>query len=165
LDDCKQAEVCEQKFANLEEKIEAFNKLTDEKIRVANHRIEDVEIECKKIGDVQNVLSELKVLVGLQREDGLKRDKMIQEFNHSQFKITQTLDCLANKLAKTDDNVEKIAEEVSQMEEKISDLKQDNVNQMKENSISIPTLVKYFIAGGIGAILTVFIERIVSTAL
>ena len=95
--ECEQPKICAEIF-----------KSEDDKIKVANHRIEDLENQTNKIYDIGNVLSELQLLTKLQREDGIKRDKLIADINENQTKISNSLDILSTRINNTEVSVEKL---------------------------------------------------------
>ena len=80
MNDCTQKEVCEQKFL-----------IQEEKLKTANHRIEDLVNKTEEINNIANTLSKLELLTTLQRDDSIKRDKAIDDMNKTQIQITNTL--------------------------------------------------------------------------
>ena len=101
---CQQPLICGKEFEKIEEKF-----------KVSNHRIEDLENQAEKIYDISKVLSELQLLTKLQREDGLKRDKIIVEINENQIKISNSLDILSNRMNNTDLNVDKLSKKIDEV--------------------------------------------------
>ena len=101
---CQQPLICEKVFLGIEEKF-----------KVSNYRIEDLENQTEKIYDINKILSELQVLVALQREDGLKRDKLITEISETQAKISNSLDVLSNRMNSTEVSVEKLSKKIDEV--------------------------------------------------
>lgn len=134
---CQQPLICEKVFLGIEEKF-----------KVGNHRIEDLENQTEKIYDINKILSELQILVGLQRQDGIKRDEMINEFNINQIKITNTLESLANKLNNTDLNVDKLSRKIDEI---------SNDNKMKLSDI-IKNLLIIAMSMGFGAVISMVLK-------
>jgi predicted RNase H-like nuclease (RuvC/YqgF family) len=131
---CEQPKICEKVFENI-----------DEKFKVTNHRINDLENKTEEMNNINKILVELQILTKLQREDGVKRDKAIEEMNKNQeemnknqIEITNTLKTLADNLNQTDDNVGKLSKKIEGI--------------VSDNAIKISTILKYIgtlVAGGI----------------
>lgn len=134
---CQQPLICGKEFEKIEEKF-----------KVSNHRIEDLENQTEKIYDISKVLSELQVFIGLQREDGIKRDEMINEFNINQIKITNTLESLTNKLTNTNSNVDKLSQKV----DAISDDNKMKLSDIIKNGIVIA------LSMGFGAVISMVLK-------
>ena len=130
---CQQSLICEKVFLGIEEKF-----------KVSNHRIEDLENQTEKIYDINKILSELQVLVALQREDGLKRDKLITEISETQAKISNSLDVLSNRMNSTEVSVEKLSKKIDEV---------SNDNKMKLSDI-IKNLLIIAMSMGFGAIVS-----------
>lgn len=159
--ECPQVDVCEKTFENFEEKI-----------KVANHRIDDLETKTEEINGINNTLAKLETLVCLQREDSIKRDKAIEEMNKNQredsFKrdgairemsktqveINNTLIMLANSIKKTDDNVDQLDEKVDKLDDKFDEISKDNniniLQLLKEG-------IKYLVIAGLTSAGTYFL--------
>jgi len=134
---CEQAKICAEVFKNI-----------DEKIKVANHRIDDLESQTNKIYDITSVLSELQLLTKLQREDGIKRDKLIAEISENQAKISNSLDVLSNRMNSTEVSVEKLSK-------KINEVSSDN--KMKLSDI-FKNLIIIAMSMGFGAIVSMVLK-------
>lgn len=146
MEDCNAEKICEQKFLGLEEKI-----------KVVNHRIGDLEMRSEEINNIKNVLIELQLLTKLQREDSIKRDIAIENMNKTQVEITNTLKTLSENLNKTDKNVEKLNEKV----EKTNDELNKKIGEMnKDNNISVGSIVKYAAFGFLGSGITLAIAQL-----
>lgn len=117
---CEQPKICEKVFEGI-----------DERFKVSNHRIEDLENKTEEINGINNTLAKLEILISLQREDSIKRDKSIAEMSKTQIEITNTLKDLANNLNKTEENVDKLSKKV------------DEINN--DNNIKINSILKYII--------------------
>lgn len=143
---CQQPLICEKVFLGIEEKF-----------KVSNHRIEDLENQTQEINDINNTLSRLETLISLQREDSLKRDKSIEAMNKTQIEITNTLKTLSESLSKTDKNVDKLNKKVDENHEKFNK-KFDDIS--KDNNISIFQIIKYIIFGSIGVGIGIIIPKI-----
>lgn len=128
VNDIEQYQICEKIFNGI-----------DEKFKVSNHRIEDLENKTVEINNINNVLVELQLLTKLQREDSIKRDKSIDEMNKTQIEITNTLRTLAENLNKTDINVDKLSKKIDMNNEEVNK-KFDDIN--KDNNINVPQLIK-----------------------
>lgn len=135
--ECEQPKICAEIF-----------KSVDDKIKVANHRIEDLENQTNKIYDIGNVLSELQLLTKLQREDGLKRDKLIADINDNQTKISNSLDILSNRINNTEVSVDKLNKKIDEV---------SNDNKMKVSDI-IKNLIILGLSMGFGAIIGLVIK-------
>lgn len=135
--ECEQPKICAEVF-----------KSVDEKFKVANHRIDDLESQVDKIHDITNVLSELQLLTKLQREDGLKRDKLIAEISENQAKISNSLDVLSNRMNSTEVSVEKLSKKIDEV---------SNDNKMKLSDI-IKNLLIIAMSMGFGAIVSVVLK-------
>lgn len=122
--DIEQYQICEKIFNGI-----------DEKFKVNNHRIEDLENKAIEINNINNVLVELQLLTKLQREDSIKRDKSIDEMNKTQIEITNTLKSLSSNLNKTDGNVEDLKDE-------IKDIKNNLKESDKNSNINVTKLIK-----------------------
>ena len=131
--ECEQPKICAEVF-----------KSVDEKFKVANHRIDDLESQVDKIHDITNVLSELQLLTKLQRDDGLKRDKLITEISETQAKISNSLDVLSNRMNSTEVSVEKLSKKINEV---------SNDNKMKLSDI-IKNLLIIAMSMGFGAIVS-----------
>jgi len=131
LTECPQVEICEKSFENIEEKF-----------KVANHRIGDLETKTEEINRNNNTLAKMEVLISLQREDSLRRDKSIDEMNKTQIEITNTLVTLTNSIKKTDESVDKLDKKVDANDEKLN-RKVDDIS--KDNNINILQVIKYII--------------------
>lgn len=137
LNDCGQKEVCNEIF-----------KSVDDRFKALHYRVDGVEEKTEEIKDMNKILTELQLLVSLQRQDGIKRDEMINEFNINQIKITNTLESLANKLTNTNSNVD----ELSQKVDAISD-----DNKMKLSDI-IKNLLIIAMSMGFGAVVSMVLK-------
>lgn len=141
---CEQPKICAEIF-----------KSVDEKIKVANHRIDDLEGKTEEINSINNVLVELQLLTKLQREDGIKRDVMIEEFNKNQTEITNTLKVLSDNLSKTDKTVEKLDDKIDKYNEE-TNIKFGEITQ--DNSIKLSDIGKKILfgllCGGVGILAT-----------
>ena len=115
---------------------------------MANHRIEDLENQTNKIYDIGNVLSELQLLTKLQRENGIKRDKLIADINENQTKISNSLDILSNRINNTEVSVEKLNKKIDEV---------SNDNKMKLSDI-IKNLIILGLSMGFGAIIGLVIK-------
>jgi uncharacterized protein (DUF342 family) len=135
--ECEQPKICAEIF-----------KSVDEKIKVANHRIEDLENQTNKIYDIGNVLSELQLLTKLQREDGIKRDKLISDINENQTKISNSLDILSNRINNTEVSVEKLNKKIDEV---------SNDNKMKLSDI-FKNLIIIAMSMGFGAVVSLIIK-------
>lgn len=135
--ECEQPKICAEIF-----------KSVDDKIKVANHRIEDLENQTNKIYDIGNVLSELQLLTKLQREDGIKRDKLIADINENQTKISNSLDILSTRINNTEVSVEKLNKKIDEV---------SNDNKMKVSDI-IKNLIILGLSMGFGAIIGLVIK-------
>lgn len=135
--ECEQPKICAEIF-----------KSVDDKIKVANHRIEDLENQTNKIYDIGNVLSELQLLTKLQREDGIKRDKLIADINENQTKISNSLDILSNRINNTEVSVDKLNKKIDEV---------SNDNKMKVSDI-IKNLIILGLSMGFGAIIGLVIK-------
>lgn len=165
--ECTIEKVCEQKFENIEtkydNKIDGIEKNFDEKFKVANHRISDLEVKTEEINSISNVLVELQLLSKLQREDGVKRDKLFEELNKNQIEISNTLKTLTDSLNKTDASVDKLDKKVDEnnkeLNKKVDEIKQDN-------TIKVSDITKKVIFGvicttfGVGA--TIIVTKIMN---
>lgn len=134
---CQQPLICGKEFEKIEEKF-----------KVSNHRIEDLENQTEKIYDINKILSELQVLVGLQRQDGIKRDEMINDFNINQIKITNTLESLTDKLNNTDSNVDKLSKKIDE----VSNDNKMNLSDIIKNGIMIA------LSMGFGAVISMVLK-------
>ena len=137
MNDCTQKEVCEQKFL-----------IQEEKIKTANHRIDDLENKTEEINNIANTLSRMEILVSLQRDDSIKRDKAIDEMNKTQIRITNTLQTLSENLSKTDASVDKL------------DKKVDDISN--NSNINIMSFLKKFIYFAIGSGVTIGLTKLFS---
>lgn len=144
--ECTIEKVCEQKFDGIEKN---FN----EKISVANHRISDLENKSEEINNINNVLVELQLLSKLQREDGVKRDKSVEEMNKTQFEISNTLKILADNLSKTDVNVDKLDQKVDKLDQKV-----DTISD--KDKVSILEFIKKFLYAGAGAAIALGVTKL-----
>lgn len=154
-DECEQVKICEKIFEGI-----------DEKIKVANHRIDDLENKSEEINSINKVLVELQLLTKLQREDGVKRDMAIEnmnknqeEMNKNQIEITNTLKTLAVNLGQTDTNVDKLDKKVDNLDKKI-----DSVSD--KDKISLIDLGKKILYGsilaGAGVVGTLIVTKLFS---
>lgn len=135
--ECEQPKICAEVFKNI-----------DEKIKVVNYRIDDLENQTNKIYDITSVLSELQLLTKLQREDGIKRDKLIAEISENQAKISNSLDVLSNRMNSTEVSVEKLSK-------KIDEVSSDN--KMKLSDI-FKNLIIIAMSMGFGAIVSMVLK-------
>ena len=126
LNDCGQKDVCDEIFKSVEDKF-----------KVLHHRMDGLEEKTEEINSINNVLVELQLLTKLQREDGVKRDKTIEDMNKNQIEITNTLKTLAENLSKTDSNVDKLSKKFDEMS--------------NDGSIKINEIIKYAIFTLIGS--------------
>ncbi len=143
----EQVQVCNKSFENIEEKI-----------KVQNHRIEDLENKTEEINNIGKVLVELQLLTQLQREDSIKRDKAIEDMNKTQndmnknqIEITNTLKTLTASINKTDEAVVKLDEKVDGNQKETNN-KFDEMS--KNNSIDVPSLIKKIIMVTITVVIT-----------
>lgn len=135
--ECPQVDVCNEKF------------------KVANHRIDDLENKTDEINNINNVLVELKLLTKLQREDGVKRDKAIEDMNKTQFEISNTLKTLADNLSKTDVNVDKLDQKVDKLDQKV-----DTISD--KDKVSLLDFLKRLLYAGAGAIIALSVPKLFS---
>lgn len=159
LNNCEQPKICAEIFKNY-----------DGKIKVANHRINDLEEKTEEINSINNILTELKTLTQLQREDSLKRDQSIQSMNKTQIEMINTLRTLSENLNKTDKSVEKLNEKVDRNYEstnekfnEVSKVTNEKINEITDDkNISINYLIKKIITGallmGAGAIASIVLK-------
>ena len=145
--ECLQIDVCEKSFENI-----------NEKIKVSNNRLKDLENKIEEVNSIKNVLVELQLLTKLQREDSIKRDKAIEDMNRNQIEITNTLKTLSENLNKTDINVDKLAEKVDinniELNKKVDDISNDNI-------IKLSTIGKYLFFGTLGSGMTILLTRLI----
>lgn len=137
LNDCGQKEVCNEIF-----------KSVDNRFKALHHRVDGIEEKTEEIKDMNKILTELQLLVSLQRKDGIKRDEMINEFNINQIKITNTLESLANKLNNTDLNVDKLSRKIDEI---------SNDNKMKLSDI-IKNGIVIALSMGFGAVISMVLK-------
>ncbi|MDD4469254.1 MAG: hypothetical protein PHR29_04860 [Acholeplasmataceae bacterium] len=137
MNDCTQKEVCEQKFL-----------IQEEKLKTANHRIEDLVNKTEEINNIANTLSKLELLTTLQRDDSIKRDKAIDDMNKTQIQITNTLQTLSENLSKTDEGLNKL------------DKKVDDISN--NSNINIITFIKKIIYVAIGSGITLSLTKLFS---
>ena len=135
--ECPQVEVCNEKF------------------KVANHRIDDLENKTDEINNINNVLVELKLLTKLQREDGVKRDKAVEDMNKTQFEISNTLKTLADNLNKTDGNVDKLDKKVDKLGEKVDTFSD-------KDKVSLLDFFKKLLYVGAGGAITLGVTKLFS---
>jgi chromosome segregation ATPase len=100
LNECEQLVngICNEKFKNLEQGIKR-----------AHERIGTVEQNMEEIHAINEVLAKMELLTSMLREDGVNRDKMIQEFSNNQIKMTATLEKMNQKMNDTDKTIDNLA--------------------------------------------------------
>lgn len=129
MENCEQKDVCEKVFDGI-----------DEKFKVVNNRIKDLENKSEEINSIDKTLAKMEVLYALQRDDSVKRDKSIEDMNKTQIEITNTLKTLTESINKTDKSVDNLDKKVDKNNE---DLTKKIEEITKDNTISIPQTVKY----------------------
>jgi len=134
---CEQPKICEKIFEGI-----------NEKFKVSNHRISDLEQRTEEIHSINNVLIELQLLTKLQREDGIKRDKLVSDISENQTKISNSLDILSSRINNTEISVEKL-------NKKLDEIKSDN--SMKISDI-IKTIIILAASMGFGSVLTLILK-------
>jgi predicted RNase H-like nuclease (RuvC/YqgF family) len=135
LKNCLQIDVCEKSFENVMDKVQ-------------NHRIDDLENKVEEINSINTTLAKIEVLVSLQRNDAIKRDKSFDEMNQTQIVITNTLQTLSENLNRTDENVEKL-------DKKIDDIS-------KNSNINILSFIKKVMYFAIGSGVTISLTKLFS---
>jgi uncharacterized protein (DUF342 family) len=135
--ECEQPKICAEIFKNI-----------DDRFKVLHHRADDLDEKTEEINNINNVLVRLETLVSLQREDGIKRDKLIADINENQTKISNSLDILSNRINNTEVSVEKLNKKIDEV---------SNDNKMKVSDI-IKNLIILGLSMGFGAIIGLVIK-------
>jgi len=135
--ECEQPKICAEIFKSI-----------DDRFKVLHHRADDLDEKTEEINNINNVLVRLETLVSLQREDGIKRDKLIADINENQTKISNSLDILSNRINNTEVSVDKLNKKIDEV---------SNDNKMKVSDI-IKNLIILGLSMGFGAIIGLVIK-------
>ena len=135
--ECEQPKICAEIFKSI-----------DDRFKVLHHRADDLDEKTEEINNINNVLVRLETLVSLQREDGIKRDKLIADINENQTKISNSLDILSTRINNTEVSVEKLNKKIDEV---------SNDNKMKVSDI-IKNLIILGLSMGFGAIIGLVIK-------
>ena len=135
--ECEQPKICAEIFKNI-----------DDRFKVLHHRADDLDEKTEEINNINNVLVRLETLVSLQREDGIKRDKLIADINENQTKISNSLDILSNRIDNTEVSVEKLNKKIDEV---------SNDNKMKLSDI-FKNLIIIAMSMGFGAVVSLIIK-------
>lgn len=136
----------------------------NDKIKSTNYRIDDLENKTQEINGINNTLARMEVLISLQREDSIKRDKTIDDMHISQLEITSTLKTLAESINRTDESVDKLDKKVDANNEalnrKFDIVSEDNI--IKISDINKKTIFGV-ICGSVGVGVTIIVTKILES--
>lgn len=132
----------EEKFKNLDNKIDTIEQhmeekskqrvqYIEEKIKVANNRILDLECITKDLSNISAAIAKLTLLSEQNIQANQERDKLLTYHNEHLIEMSSEIKMMARQnidLSKNYENVRKDAQEIK-----------------TENTINIPTLIKYTI--------------------
>lgn len=172
----EQYKVCTKIFEGIDEKFKASSLMCeqllsaiDEKIKVANHRICDLEIEgtdmSKRLSAIDTIVTSTLAKLTLLSEQNIEtnkiRDEELKSHRDTLIQISNTLINMNKKLEegdlRVDDLEDKIAERMKDSDKKFVDLD-------RRDKISISDTIKYgiiiAISTGIGVIATKIFEAI-----
>lgn len=140
--DCEQIKICEKEFDML-----------DEKIKVANHRLNDLEGKVDNLSSINVTLAELKTISKQQLESNKDRDELLKQ--HS-----DTLTQMNTSLINMNHKFEESEKSVSDLKGEIKEVKNDVKNINKDNTIKIPDIIKNLIMMGLSMGFGVWISSI-----
>jgi len=135
--ECEQPKICAEVF-----------KSVDDRFKVLHHRVDTVEEKTEEINSINNVLARLETLVTLQREDGIRRDKLIAEISETQAKISNSLDVLSSRINSTETSVDKLSKKIDEV---------SNDNKMKLSDI-LKNLLIIAMSMGFGAVVSMVLK-------
>ena len=132
----------EEKFKNLENKIETVANYIEEKskqrvmyleekIKVANNRILDLECITKDLSSINSAIAKLTLLSEQNIQANQERDKLLTYHNEHLIEMASEIKIIAKQNIDLNKNYENI--------------KKDNQMTKAENTINISTLIKYII--------------------
>lgn len=132
----------EEKFKNLEDKIDVVAKhmedrsqqrviYIEEKIKVANNRIADLECVTKDLSNISSAIAKLTILSEQNIVANKERDELLKSHNNHLIEMASEIKIMAKQNIDLNKNYENI--------------KKDNQTTKAENTINIPTLIKYTI--------------------
>jgi len=129
LNEIEQYQICEKIFEGI-----------DEKFRVSNHRISDLETKVDNLSSINTAITKLTILSEQNIEANKERDEIQRLHGENLIQVTNELKIISK-----------------QNEE----LRQDFNKNKEDNSINIPTLIKYALCTGVGVVITVIITRLI----
>jgi len=154
LADCTVEEVCKQKFENIEVKIGNVENIFEERSKVSNHRISDLECKVDNLSLINSTLVELKILSEQNIKSNEDRDKLLRIHSESLVEVTNTLKNINKQFEETDKSIEKLDKNVGKLENKFEEIN-------KSNNINILDLlkegIKYLIIAGLTGVGTYFV--------
>lgn len=143
LNDCGQKDVCTEIFKGI-----------DERFKVSNHRIQDVEQKVDNLSSINATLVELKILSEQNVTSNKDRDEMLKSHNEALIQVSNTLININKQFEETNKELEKTNIKIDKTDEKIKELD-------KGNSIQLLDLFKKLIYVAVGCGVTIFVTKLI----
>jgi len=138
--DCPQVDVCEKSFENIEEKI-----------KVANYRISDLEGKVDNLTTINITLAELKTISAQQLKGNEERDALLKQHSETLSQMNISLVHMNNKFEESDKNITGFKTELKQIRDDVRELSNDN--KMKLSDI-IKNAIMIALSMGFGVLVT-----------
>jgi septal ring factor EnvC (AmiA/AmiB activator) len=145
LENCGQKDVCTEIFKGV-----------DERFKVSNHRIEDLEQKVDNLSSINATLVELKLLSQQNVASNKDRDEMLKSHSEALVQVSNTLININKQFEETNKELEKQNIKIDKTDEKIKELN-------KDNSIKIFDVIKNIIYVAIGCGATIFVTKLIGS--
>lgn len=143
--ECEQPRICEKVFEGI-----------NEKFKVNNHRIEDLEQKVDNLSAINATLVELKLLSEQNIQSNKGRDEMLRLHSESLVEVTSTLKEMNKEIKDSKEQSEKNINEIKIKVEEIS----------KDNNIKISDIAKnilFTVLGtSVGVGITLYITKLIN---
>ena len=134
-ENCEQPKICAEIFKGI-----------DEKFKVSNHRIDNLNEKTDHLGSIDAALVKLTLLSEQNVENNKNRDEILRIHGETLVQLTTALKHINEKFKETDGNIEEVRQNVETM---------DNNGSLKINEI-----FKYIFFLGIGSGATLLITKL-----
>lgn len=140
--ECEQPKICKKEFNML-----------GEKIKVANHRIEDLEDKVDDLTSINVTLAELKTISKQQLEGNKERDFLLKQHSDTLIQMNTSLINMNHKYEESDKNVSDLKVEIKEVRDDVKGIN-------KDNSIKVSDIIKNLIMMGLSMGFGVWIASI-----
>ena len=137
-ENCEQPRICAEVFKGI-----------NEKFKVSNHRIDDLEQKVDNLSAINATLIELKLLSEQNVASNKDRDEMLKSHSEALIQVSNTLININKQFEETNIKIEKTDEKIKELN--------------KDNSIKIFDVIKNIIYVAIGCGATIFVTKLIGS--